>query len=157
MGDRTPEWANDGRGFELEATVSADWWPARWCSFYACELFQGTCTGRFCPLLCGGNTPRMPLCFSLLLCGLYPLLVCPMTCVLRRAVVHQRKIHESALHTCLATACCLPCSLAQMANESSEAKKKGIIRDEAMLLDPTTTNSMLRDNDEDDANNESYF
>ena len=118
--DRTPHWINDRKGFDLESGDSEDWWPLAWCGFYARELFQGTLMCRFCPIeccCCCSSTPRMPLCFSLLLCSLYPLALCPMACILRSAIAQRSEIHESSFHTCVVTFCCLPCSMAQMENQ----------------------------------------
>ena len=118
--DRTPHWINDRKGFDLDPDASEDWWPASWCCFYVRELFQGTVMCHYCPIeccCCCNSTPRMPLCFSLMLCALYPLFLCPMACIMRSAIAQRKHIHESSFHTCVVTACCLPCSMAQMENE----------------------------------------
>ena len=147
VGKRVPTWANDGLGHDLELDDSEDFWPLRMCGSYLCDLWYGMVTCRHCPFgCCCATTPRVPLHISLMLCLLYPVAVCPMAYVLRGAIVRDRKMRETPLHTCLVTTCCLPCAMAQMMTtvENNAGPVGG------RTAAPRTVNTMRRARDEDD-------
>jgi hypothetical protein len=51
-------------------------------------------------------------------CALYPLLVCPTVCWMRRRVIHEAEIEsESLWHSGQVALCCWPCALVQMEDE----------------------------------------
>jgi hypothetical protein len=135
FGDRyAPRWAHDGEGWDLSPQASEDWWPASWCGHYLCALGQAACVGR----AVGGNAPRMPLCFSCMLGLCYPLMLCPITFLLRRVLVDQARIDESLPVSCAAAAVCTPCALVQMTRETETNDGH-----ELMGSLPMLTNSMM--------------
>jgi hypothetical protein len=105
-------WEHDGIGWDLRDN-SEDFWPLSWCTHYTSELLS---SAYYCRAL-GGQAPRLPLCYSLLIALIYPLTICPLTFMLRRLVVDQWGIYEPYPYTCLLAACCTPCALVQTRHE----------------------------------------
>lgn len=70
----------------------------------------------------------MPLCFSCMLALLFPVTICPMAYCLRRIVVDTRGIHESPVDTCGILLCCLPCAIAQTADEAKIPSMNGMVK-----------------------------
>jgi len=95
------------------STSSYDWWPLSWCSFYSLAAMENCCSS-----LCCGPKIRMssfPLSFALCLSCIYPICICPISCVLREGA--KEKLHiqnESCIETCLKSTCCTPFSLVQV-------------------------------------------
>ena len=62
---------------------------------------------------------RLPLCFSLMAMAVYPALLCPVGCLLRRMVIDRYEIRTEGLcKTCAVNALCFPCALWQTRQEA---------------------------------------
>ena len=108
-------WARDGKDWDLEEDASEDWWPASWCLHYARRACLGMCWQGRCAY--NSTTARLPLCFSLLACALYPCAVCPTACMLRNVVAARHDIREPCHRTCCIVGGCAPCAIVQLLRE----------------------------------------
>ena len=128
-GDAEAHWAHDERGYDLQADDSENWWPLRMCGHYAWDWLRAACCE------CRGygpQAPRMPLWLACCAGAVYPIVLCPMAFMLRRVIADRHRIHEAYHETCLITACCLPCSLAQMELEEAPHHGEALVDDDAV-------------------------
>jgi hypothetical protein len=124
---------------------SEDWWPCCWFGYHLREACIATCYHGRC---CGGETPRLPLCFSCCVAATYPIIVCPVALILRRIIIDKNLINEAYTRSIGNTLCCMPCSLVQTLNEAREMAKSSGRRGTTALEHVQNLANTMRGNEE---------
>jgi hypothetical protein len=131
-----PSWERDSYGWDLPENSSEDWWPCQWFNWHLYQACSAVCCHRSC---CGGDAPRLPLCFNCLLGAFYPMLVCPITCVVRQMVAHEFHIDENCFKTCGISFCCYPCAIVQIKNHLNDRPHPANANSNRLINLATTT------------------
>jgi len=87
--------------------------PLNWCAFYSLAACENCCSTICCgPKVSQANFPPI---FAICLLTLYPLFICPLSCILRQAAKQKLFIQsESLFGTLIRSSFCIPCSLIQV-------------------------------------------
>lgn len=87
--------------------------PFSWCAFYSMAAFENCCATLCCgPKISHTNFPPI---FALCLLAIYPLCICPLSCILRQGAKEKLGINtESIVGTLIRSSICIPCSLVQI-------------------------------------------
>ena len=104
---------HDRKGFDIE-NASEDWWPFYWCCFYTKQATSEI----LCLKFGDNNTKFTPLCFTCLCGMIYPLATCPVTFILRRMLIEDKRLSEPCIETCALSLFCAPCAMTQTFRES---------------------------------------